>query len=120
MQDRSALKATLGALVPLAGIRLVPGEEADLDQDREGAAHTGFGQPKGLVLGQGPPIDREGAQEPPGAAPEPREEMCEREAGRRVLAPLQRRIEPVRDGTRQAVSGRHGDSFRITRRLGSS
>ena len=71
MQDRPALKAALRALVLLAGVWLVSCEEADLDQNREGAAHAGLGQPKSLVLGQGPPVDREGAQEPPGAPPSP-------------------------------------------------
>jgi hypothetical protein len=112
VKDRPALKAAIRPLVPLAGVRLVPGKEADLDQDRESAAHPGFREAEGVVLGQGSPVDWEGAQEPLGAAPEPRDEMCECEAGRCVLAPLQRRIEPVRDGARQAVGGRRTKGLR--------
>ncbi|WP_167858741.1 hypothetical protein [Methylobacterium nonmethylotrophicum] len=75
MQDRPALKAAFSALIPLAGIGFVAGEEADLDEDREGAPHTGFCEAKAFVLGQRAPVYRERAQEPPGAAPEAREEV---------------------------------------------
>ncbi len=59
MQDRATLKAALSALVLLACLRLVPGQEPHLDEDREGATHPGFGEPKSFVLGQGPPVDRD-------------------------------------------------------------
>ncbi|KMO44986.1 hypothetical protein VQ03_00190 [Methylobacterium tarhaniae] len=59
MQDRPALKAALRALVLLAGLGLVPRQEPHLDEDREGTPHPGFREPKGFVLGQGPPVDRD-------------------------------------------------------------
>ncbi|WP_203153403.1 hypothetical protein [Methylobacterium aquaticum] len=52
MQDRPALKAALRALVLLAGVGLVSSEEADLDEEREGAAHPGFGEPKVVPIGK--------------------------------------------------------------------
>ncbi|KMO19665.1 hypothetical protein [Methylobacterium indicum] len=61
MQDRPALKAALRALVFLACLGLVPGQEPHLDEDREGATHPGFAEAEGFVLGQGPPVDRERA-----------------------------------------------------------
>jgi len=40
VQDRPALKTAFSALIPLPGIGFVPGQEADLDEDREGTAHA--------------------------------------------------------------------------------
>ena len=72
-QQRAPVQPLGRALVPLARVGLVPGDEADFLQYRKRAAHPGFGQAQILPAGDRPPIDREAVEEPPGSAPEPPE-----------------------------------------------
>ena len=111
-QDRAPVQPLLRALIPLAGVGLVAGEEADLLERHEGAAHPGLGEPQVLAAGDGTAVDREAVEEASGRAPEPREPGRQGEGRRRVLPAAQGRLEAVEDGAGEAIGMRHRSGSR--------